>query len=105
MIDFSIPPELEATRQRVIAFMDQYVYPNEHQLVQDEGLPPDLERELQETVKAQGLWAPNLSRESISRAKRLSWPNAQGFEPPRHQERHESKDKKQIKFLAQFDNY
>jgi len=44
MIDFSIPPELEATRQRVIAFMDQCVYPNEHQLVEDEGLPPDLER-------------------------------------------------------------
>lgn len=47
MIDFSIPPELEATRQRVIAFMDQYVYPNENQLVEDEGLPADLERELQ----------------------------------------------------------
>jgi hypothetical protein len=27
MIDFSIPLELEATRQRVIAFMDQYSYP------------------------------------------------------------------------------
>jgi len=63
MIDFSIPPELEATRQRVTAFMAQYVYPNENQLVEDEGLPADLEKELQETVKAQSLWAPNLPRE------------------------------------------
>jgi acyl-CoA dehydrogenase len=63
MIDFSVPPELEATQQRVTAFMDQYVYPNENKLVEDEGLPADLERELQETVKAQGLWAPNLPPE------------------------------------------
>lgn len=63
MIDFSIPPELEATRQRVTAFMEHYVYPNEHRLVEDEGLPPDLETELQKTVKAQKLWAPNLPRE------------------------------------------
>ena len=62
MIDFSIPSELEATRQRVVTFMDQYVYPNENQLVEDEGLPADLERDLQEEVKAQGLWAPNLPR-------------------------------------------
>ena len=63
MIDFSIPPELEAMRQRVTEFMDHNVYPNENQLVEDEGLPPDLERELQKTVKAQNLWAPNLPRE------------------------------------------
>ena len=47
MIDFSIPPELEATRQRVIAFMDQYVYSNENKAVEDEGLPGELESELQ----------------------------------------------------------
>ena len=35
----------------------------------------------------------------------LSWHNAQGFEPPRHQERQESKKRKQINLLAQFDNY
>lgn len=46
MIDFSIPPELEATRQRVTAFMDQHVYPNESKLVEDEGLPAELESEL-----------------------------------------------------------
>lgn len=63
MIDFSIPPELEAIRQRIADFMDQHIYPNEGQMIEDEGLPVDLERELQSKVKAQGLWAPNLPRE------------------------------------------
>jgi len=63
MIDFSISPELEAMRQRTAAFMDEFVYPNENQIVEDEGLPADLERDLQQRVKALGLWAPNLPRE------------------------------------------
>ena len=63
MIDFSIPPQLETARQSVTAFMDQYVYPSEDQIVEDEGLPVELERELQERVKAEGLWAPHLPRE------------------------------------------
>ena len=63
MIDFSISPELGATRQRTAAFMDEFVYPNESKLVEDEGLPADLEMDLQRRVKALGLWAPNLPRE------------------------------------------
>jgi acyl-CoA dehydrogenase len=63
MIDFSISTELEATRQRVATFMDQHVYPNEALMVEEEGLPTELETELQQQVKAQGLWAPNLPRE------------------------------------------
>ncbi len=63
MIDFSISPELEATRQRTTAFMEEFVYPNESKLIEDEGLPADLEIELQQKVKALGLWAPNLPRE------------------------------------------
>jgi acyl-CoA dehydrogenase len=63
MIDFRIPPELESHRQSVTAFMNQYVYPNESAMVEDEGLPAELETELQRKVKAQGLWAPNLPRE------------------------------------------
>ncbi len=63
MIDFSIPPELEAVQQRTAAFMESQVYPNEGQLVEDEGLPVELERELQQRVKALGLWAPHLPRE------------------------------------------
>jgi acyl-CoA dehydrogenase len=63
MIDFSISPELEAVQQRATAFMDQFVYPNESKLIEDEGLPADLERELQQKIKALGLWAPHLPRE------------------------------------------
>ncbi|MDQ5844071.1 MAG: acyl-CoA dehydrogenase family protein [Acidobacteriota bacterium] len=63
MIDFSVPPELETARQAVAAFMDEHVYPNESKVVEDEGLPEELERDLQSKVKALGLWAPNLPRE------------------------------------------
>jgi alkylation response protein AidB-like acyl-CoA dehydrogenase len=63
MIDFSIPPELESHRQHVTAFMEQHIYPNEGAFVEDEGLPVELEKELQAKVKAAGLWAPNLPRE------------------------------------------
>lgn len=63
MIDFSIPPELESHRESVAAFMKQYVYPHESAFVEDEGLPAELEQELQRKVKAQGLWGPNLPRE------------------------------------------
>lgn len=62
MIDFSIPPELVAVQQRATAFMEEFVYPNEDKLVEDEGLPADLERELQQKVKALELWAPHLPR-------------------------------------------
>ncbi len=63
MIDFSVPPELESVRQKISEFMIQHVYPNEHRIVEDEGLPQDLERDLQQRVKAEGLWAPHLPRE------------------------------------------
>jgi acyl-CoA dehydrogenase len=63
MIDFSIPPELEAVQKRATALMDEFVYPNESKLIEDEGLPADLERELQQRVKALELWAPHLPRE------------------------------------------
>lgn len=60
MIDFSVSPELEAVQQRTTAFMEQFVYPNERLVVEDEGIPVELERELQRRVKDLGLWAPNL---------------------------------------------
>ncbi|HEX9423066.1 MAG TPA: acyl-CoA dehydrogenase family protein [Pyrinomonadaceae bacterium] len=63
MIDFSISPELERTRQRTTAFMEEFVYPNESKMVEDEGLAAELESDLQQRVKALGLWAPNLPRE------------------------------------------
>ncbi len=63
MIDFTVPPDLETVRQAVAAFMDQQVYPNENQIVEDEGIPVELERQLQGQVKALGLWAPHLPKE------------------------------------------
>ncbi|MDQ3175654.1 MAG: acyl-CoA dehydrogenase family protein [Acidobacteriota bacterium] len=63
MIDFSVPSELETTRDRVADFMQQHVYPNESKMVEHEGLPVDLESELQRKVKAERLWAPNLPGE------------------------------------------
>jgi acyl-CoA dehydrogenase len=63
MIDFSIPPELQVKQKAVASFMDEYVYPNEGKMVEDEGLPIELERDLQLKVKTQGLWAPHLPRE------------------------------------------
>ncbi|MBA3512904.1 MAG: acyl-CoA dehydrogenase family protein [Pyrinomonadaceae bacterium] len=63
MIDFSVPSELETTRDRVADFMQQHVYPNESKMVEHEGLPVDLESELQCKVKAERLWAPNLPGE------------------------------------------
>lgn len=62
-MDFSIPPELAEIRQRIAEFMEEFVYPNEGRVVEDEGLPAALERELQEKVKARGLWAANVPRE------------------------------------------
>ena len=63
MIDFSIPPELEAIRERTTVFMEEFVYPNEKNMVEDEGLPVELEKDLQRRVKELGLWAPHLPRE------------------------------------------
>jgi alkylation response protein AidB-like acyl-CoA dehydrogenase len=63
MIDFSIPPELEAARKSAAAFMEEFVYPNEGKLIDDEGLPADLAIDLQRRVKALGLWAPHLPSE------------------------------------------
>ncbi len=63
MIDFRIPPELEHARQAIDQFMHEHVYPNEMRMVEHEGLPQELERELQHKVKERGLWAPNLPKE------------------------------------------
>ena len=63
MIDFSIPPELVRAREAIDQFMQEHVYPNEERMVEHEGLPQELERDLQQKVKERGLRAPNLPRE------------------------------------------
>lgn len=62
-MDFSTPPELEEICKKVTSFMDEHVYANESLVIEDEGLPVDLERDLQQKVKDRGLWAPNVAKE------------------------------------------
>jgi alkylation response protein AidB-like acyl-CoA dehydrogenase len=62
MIDFSISAELEEICARITALMVE-IYQHEDQVIEDEGLPVELEREVQQKVKAAGLWAPNLPKE------------------------------------------
>ncbi len=66
MIDFSVPPELERARRDIAGFMDQHVYANEHAMVEDEGLPVELERDLQ----AEGEGARTVGAESTPRMGR-----------------------------------
>jgi acyl-CoA dehydrogenase len=61
-MDFSLTPKVEDLRNRVIAFMDEYVYPNEKVAAEqvhasgDEHLEPPIVKELKKKAKAQKLW-------------------------------------------------
>ena len=58
MADFALPPEIKELRQKVRAFMDEHIYPNES--VFHEGDPEKTEplmKELQARVREQGMWA------------------------------------------------
>ena len=64
-IDFSLPPEVTAVRERVRAFLTQEVAPAIHSLKTGRDLAawrPTLQR-LREKAKADGLWAPHMPRE------------------------------------------
>jgi acyl-CoA dehydrogenase len=56
VIDYEIPPEAQAARQRVAAFIDEHVLPAEAGI----GTRPyfDIVGELQVKARAQGLWCP-----------------------------------------------
>jgi alkylation response protein AidB-like acyl-CoA dehydrogenase len=62
MIDFSIPAEIEEMRKTLSNFMDKYVYPNEKNADEHNGLPEEIEKDLQAKVKALNLWAPHMSK-------------------------------------------
>ncbi|GAG12136.1 unnamed protein product, partial [marine sediment metagenome] len=64
MPDFTITPEIREMRQKVRAFMDEYIYPNEEFIIEggDEALA--LMKELQAKVKKMGMWAPHLPAEA-----------------------------------------
>lgn len=61
-MDFSLNPQVADLRQRLTAFMDEYVYPNEKlageqaRAAGDEHAEPPIVRELKQKAKAQGLW-------------------------------------------------
>jgi Acyl-CoA dehydrogenases len=51
-------------RERVRAFMEQHVYPNERALTREDDAAEELVRELQRKAKDAGLWAPHLPPEA-----------------------------------------
>ena len=59
-----IPDLISERRAGVRAFMDAHVYPNEAALTAEDDAADALIRELQQEVKAAGLWAPHLPPEA-----------------------------------------
>ena len=59
-----IPGVIAERRERVRAFMEEHVYPNEQALVREDDAADALVRELQQEAKAAGLWAPHLPPEA-----------------------------------------
>lgn len=73
MIDFEVPPELEAVRGRVARFVRDEVLPAEAALGDGE-LEPALP-ELRRKARAAGLWAPHLPPSGEGWAwARWAWP-------------------------------
>jgi alkylation response protein AidB-like acyl-CoA dehydrogenase len=63
MIDFALSPEMIEVRAQLTAFMEEHIYPNEAKADDHAALPIELERELQNRVKALGLWSPHMPKE------------------------------------------
>ena len=59
-----IPDLIAERRERVRAFMEEHVYPNEPQLFREDDEADALIRELQQKAKEAGLWAPHLPPEA-----------------------------------------
>jgi acyl-CoA dehydrogenase len=64
MPDFTMTPEIREMRQKVRAFMDEHIYPNEELLAEGGDQAEALMQELQAKVKAMGMWAPHLPAEA-----------------------------------------
>src|SRR5262245_34046011 len=62
MIDFEIPPEAKAVRERARRFVQEEVLPAEEGL-QDGRAGREVVRELRGKAKAAGLWCPHMPRE------------------------------------------
>src|SRR5262249_36390399 len=59
-----IPDVVAERRERVRAFMEEHVYPNESALAREDDAADALVRELQQEARAAGLWAPHLPPEA-----------------------------------------
>jgi acyl-CoA dehydrogenase len=59
-----IPDVIAERRERVRAFMEEHVYPNEQALAREDDAADALVRELQQEAKSAGLWAPHLPPEA-----------------------------------------
>jgi acyl-CoA dehydrogenase len=63
-MDFQLSDELASLREKVRAFVDARVIPNERAIVdEDRARKYDTLKELQAEVKAEGMWTPHLPRE------------------------------------------
>jgi alkylation response protein AidB-like acyl-CoA dehydrogenase len=60
MLDPALPPSVLSTRERMRAFMEEYVYPNEPAISREDDAASRLLDELRANAKAVGLWAPHL---------------------------------------------
>jgi acyl-CoA dehydrogenase len=62
--ELTLPPEVSERRAEVRAFMEEYVYPNEAALAQEDDAADLLIAELRGKAKAAGIWAPHLPEEA-----------------------------------------
>ena len=61
MIDFSLPPDVVALREKVAAFIDDVVLPAEAQITSRPFM--EIVKELQAKARAAGLWCPFVPKE------------------------------------------
>jgi len=63
VIEFEIPAEVEALRERVREFVREVAIPAEREDTEEHGIAPELRTRLQVEAKAAGIFAPQLSTE------------------------------------------
>jgi alkylation response protein AidB-like acyl-CoA dehydrogenase len=65
MPDLAMTPEIREMRQKVNAFMEEQIYPNEDAVEEaEDGRAEPLIKDLQSRTKAMGYWAPHLPKEA-----------------------------------------
>ena len=64
MTELTLPPEVSERRAEVRAFMEEYVYPNEAALAQEDDAADLLIAELRGKAQAAGIWAPHLPEDA-----------------------------------------